>query len=102
MSCAKCGHQNPAAAKFCMNCGAPQAAAPAPRPAPAPAEGSELEARLRRLVPPELLSKLSRAQSGGAQGERRTVTILFCDVKGSTAAAETMDPEEWADLMNGV
>ncbi len=29
-------------------------------------------------------------------GERRPVTILFCDVKGSTAMAEKMDPEEWA------
>ena len=34
-------------------------------------------------------------------GERRVVTILFCDVKGSTAAAEKMDPEDWAEVMNG-
>ncbi len=27
--------------------------------------------------------------------------MLFCDVQGSTAAAEQMDPEEWADVMNG-
>ena len=35
------------------------------------------------------------------QGERRVVTILFCDVQGSTAAAEGLDPEEWAEIMNG-
>ncbi|MEO6457830.1 MAG: adenylate/guanylate cyclase domain-containing protein [Chloroflexia bacterium] len=35
-------------------------------------------------------------------GERRIVTILFCDVKGSTAMAEQLDPEEWAEIMNGV
>jgi class 3 adenylate cyclase/tetratricopeptide (TPR) repeat protein len=35
------------------------------------------------------------------EGERRVVTILFCDVKGSTAAAESMDPEDWAEVMNG-
>ena len=29
-------------------------------------------------------------------GERRVVTILFCDVKGSTTMAEKLDPEEWA------
>jgi len=28
------------------------------------------------------------------------VTILFCDVKGSTAMAEHLDPEEWAEIMN--
>lgn len=34
-------------------------------------------------------------------GERRIVTMLFCDVKGSTAAAEHLDPEDWAEIMNG-
>jgi predicted ATPase/class 3 adenylate cyclase len=33
-------------------------------------------------------------------GERRVVTILFCDVKGSTAMAEKLDPEEWAEIIN--
>ncbi|HLT19306.1 MAG TPA: adenylate/guanylate cyclase domain-containing protein [Thermomicrobiales bacterium] len=32
-------------------------------------------------------------------GERRIVTILFIDVVGSTAMAENLDPEEWAELM---
>ena len=34
-------------------------------------------------------------------GERRIVTILFCDVKGSTAMAGRLDPEEWAEVMKG-
>jgi predicted ATPase/class 3 adenylate cyclase len=38
--------------------------------------------------------------SAGLEGERRVVTILFCDVQGSTALAEVLDPEEWADIMN--
>ncbi|HEX7976558.1 MAG TPA: adenylate/guanylate cyclase domain-containing protein [Anaerolineales bacterium] len=29
-----------------------------------------------------------------------TVTILFCDVKGSTAMAEQLDPEVWAGIIN--
>jgi class 3 adenylate cyclase len=33
-------------------------------------------------------------------GERRVVTVLFCDVAGSTALAETMDPEAWTKIMN--
>ena len=36
-----------------------------------------------------------------ASSERRVVTMLFCDVTGSTAAAENLDPEEWAEIMNG-
>ena len=35
----------------------------------------------------------------GVQGERRIVTVLFCDVAGSTAMAEQLDPEEWAEIM---
>ncbi len=39
--------------------------------------------------------------SRAAEGERRVVTILFCDVKGSTALAESLDPEEWSEIMDG-
>ena len=34
-------------------------------------------------------------------GERRIVTVLFCDLKGSTALAESLDPEAWAELVDG-
>ena len=27
--------------------------------------------------------------------------MLFCDVQDSTAAAEKLDPEEWAEIING-
>jgi class 3 adenylate cyclase/tetratricopeptide (TPR) repeat protein len=33
-------------------------------------------------------------------GQRRPVTILFCDVKGSTSMAEKLDPEDWANIMD--
>jgi class 3 adenylate cyclase/tetratricopeptide (TPR) repeat protein len=35
------------------------------------------------------------------RGERRTVTMLFADIKGSTAAAEQLDPEDWTEIING-
>ena len=59
-------------------------------------------ARLEQYIPRELLTKLEAARtSGGLQSERRVVTMLFCDVTGSTAAAEILDPEEWSEIMNG-
>jgi class 3 adenylate cyclase/tetratricopeptide (TPR) repeat protein len=36
-----------------------------------------------------------------ADGARRRVTILFCDVKGSTAMAEALDPEDVMEIMDG-
>jgi class 3 adenylate cyclase len=41
-----------------------------------------------------------RSQPPGSPGERRVVTVLFCDVTGSTAMAGQLDPEEWAELMD--
>jgi class 3 adenylate cyclase/tetratricopeptide (TPR) repeat protein len=52
-------------------------------------------------MPEEFASKLRAARTERSmQGERRVVTILFCDVKGSTAMAEQLDPEDWAEIMN--
>jgi class 3 adenylate cyclase/tetratricopeptide (TPR) repeat protein len=57
---------------------------------------------LERYIPGELLRKLEAAREDGQMvGERRVVTMLFCDVKGSTAAAARFDPEEWAEIING-
>jgi class 3 adenylate cyclase/predicted ATPase len=48
------------------------------------------------------MAKLELARASGEMvGERRVVTMLFCDVKGSTAAAEQLDPEEWTEIING-
>lgn len=43
------------------------------------------------VYPPETPSGESRR--AGMEGERRLLTILFCDVAGSTALAEQLDPE---------
>jgi len=49
-----------------------------------------------------MLAKLEAARAGRSmQGERRIVTMLFCDVAGSTAMAGELDPEEWTEIMNG-
>ncbi len=61
------------------------------------------EFRLDRYLPQELVTKLEFARARNSMmGERRIITMLFCDVKGSTAAAEKVDPEIWTDIMNGV
>ena len=120
MNCPKCNTANPDGAKFCMGCGSELALACESCGAVLPAGalfcsacghkvGSVVEepqpagaARIEQYIPAELLAKLQSARaSGGMQGERLVVTMLFCDVQGSTAAAEQLDPEEWAEIMNG-
>jgi len=48
-------------------------------------------------VPPSLADKMRAAP---VTGERKPVTAVFADVVGSTALAETMDPEDWIGIMN--
>lgn len=117
MKCSRCGHENPEGSKFCAQCGnqlarvCPVCSTPA-RPDDKFCSncGNKLtqdtsEAPERdhtRYAPEEMLDKITEARSGRAmQGERRTVTMLFADIKGSTAVAETLDPEDWADIING-
>jgi len=76
---------------------------PSPRPPFSPAPLLPLSPApaaqpLDRFIPPELLAKLSEAR--GSAGERRVVTLLFCDIQGSTALAEAHDPEEWTEIVN--
>ncbi len=100
MNCPNCSAANPDHSRFCNNCG--QQLAAAPRSAALAPSAPLTPTRPAPPVPAALAEKLLAARSARAmEGERRVVTMLFCDVKGSTAAAEQLDPEEWTDIMNG-
>src|SRR5262245_4409327 len=72
-TCAACGASNEPGEKFCGGCGA-RIGAPAPAAGMAPASG-ETEAAL-------------------PAGERRQLTVLFCDLVGSTPLSQQLDAEE--------
>ena len=40
-------------------------------------------------------------QRADLSGERRHLTVLFCDLVGSTAIAGQLDPEEWGETLAG-
>lgn len=116
MTCTICGHNNSEGASFCSNCGSPLGLRCPSCESPYEAGASfcsncgtrlaaadvEPVGHFARYLPPELQRKLEAARTGRTMvGERRTITVLFADVQGSTAAAERLDPEEWADVVNG-
>lgn len=126
MKCANCSFENPGDARFCENCGksleitcpncrkpvSPGArfckscgytlhAEPAVLTPTAPSRATTSpQALINRFVTKEIASKIAAALIGSVEGERRIVTILFADIKGSTAMAEKLDPEDWAEIMN--
>ncbi len=107
MDCASCGHANAEEARFCGDCGEPlsgevrcpgcDAANPAGQRF-CNACGESLEAG-RKKVPDRLAEKI-RDSADAVEGERKQVTVLFADVIGSMALAESCDPEEWRGIMD--
>src|SRR5579862_8271603 len=79
--CPKCGADNPAGQRFCGTCGT---ALGSPAVAAASAKKSnDSPIRVAETPAPENL-----------EGERKTVTALFADIKGSTELEQDLDPEE--------
>ncbi len=83
--CPQCGAENEPGGKFCGDCGAALSIAPAARP-PSPAKDIETP-ELTLRVRPEATAEIP-------EGERKTVTALFADIKGSMELMEDLDPEE--------
>ena len=56
---------------------------------------------IRSTPPPPLAAANDQATHSAREprGERRQVTVLFCDLVGSTALAESLDPEELCEVM---
>jgi class 3 adenylate cyclase/tetratricopeptide (TPR) repeat protein len=86
--CAACGAELPGRAKFCLECGksigtGSLGAAPDPR----------------SYTPEHLAQKILTSRSA-LEGERKQVTVLFADVKGSMDLSESIDPEEWHRIMD--
>ncbi len=50
------------------------------------------------VMPKHLADKILQSKSA-LEGERKQVTVLFADVKGSMELAEQMDPEAWSEIM---
>ena len=114
MNCPRCRHENPAEARFCMACGAGL-------PARCAACGTELAAAARfcfacgqpvseiaetpkfgvpgAYTPKHLAEKILATRSA-LEGERKHVTVLFCDIASSTALADRLGAETMHTVLN--
>ena len=117
MTCPRCQHENRPQAKFCEECAAPLART-------CPQCGTQLSATAKfcsecshpvdgSLAPqqrftspqaytPKHLAERILTSKAALEGERKQVTVLFADVKGSTELLADRDPEEARKLLDPV
>jgi class 3 adenylate cyclase/predicted ATPase len=99
--CARCGFGNPPGMSFCGSCGAPLAAI-------CPTCGTSNPQRFRfcggcgaTIVRSQATASKPAHEVAAAirEAERRQLTVMFCDLVGSTALSLKIDPEELREIL---
>jgi class 3 adenylate cyclase/tetratricopeptide (TPR) repeat protein len=124
MQCPKCQFENPQGAKFCVECGNKlEVICPQCKASNAPSFKfcsecgnplTELSKQVTRVLSfDERLSKIQKylpkgltekilSQKDRIEGERKQVTVMFCDMEGFTHLSEKLGPEEIYAIMDKV
>ncbi|MBI3246176.1 MAG: AAA family ATPase [Deltaproteobacteria bacterium] len=89
--CASCGAENPSRFKFCGDCGA---SLPTQSSSPVPSSKFQVSSPQPSFPNPQ-----HPTPSTQSAGERRQLTVMFCDLVGSTALSTQLDPEELRDVV---
>jgi class 3 adenylate cyclase/tetratricopeptide (TPR) repeat protein len=93
LACTKCGSNLPVSAKFCLECG--ERVAPASTAEPARFASPDT------YTPKHLAEKILNSRAA-LEGERKLVTVLFADLKGSMELLAGRDPEEARKILDAV
>src|SRR5712691_656352 len=102
MRCSNCGSENPSDRKFCGQCGAQfllRCSQCGKENVPPFRFCGECGAALDIAVGIKIGASAPSLIT--ASGERRHLTVLFCDLVGSTEIAAQLDPEEWREVVAG-
>ena len=92
LTCSKCSTELPAGAKFCLECG---------QPVVVPSAADARFASPQAYTPKHLAEKILTSKSA-LEGERKQVTVLFADLKGSMELLADRDPEEAKRILDPV
>ena len=105
MQCANCGAENREGRRFCAGCGASLAL-----PCPACGFGNEPGENFcggcgaalgeQPSADPSVPSQPEKREAGTPEAERRQLTVMFCDLVGSTALSERLDPEDLREVIH--
>ena len=92
-ACPSCGFLNESSEKFCGGCGRSLATAPTP---------AEPRFTSPHSYTPKHLAEKILTSKAALEGERKQVTVLFADMKGSMELLADRDPEEARKLLDPV
>jgi class 3 adenylate cyclase/tetratricopeptide (TPR) repeat protein len=99
LECPRCNAKLPLGKRFCGECGHNLAVSSKPIPKELSFEGKL--AKIQRYLPGDLTQKIL-AQRDKIEGERKQVTVMFCDMEGYASLTERLGPEEIYTLMDQV
>jgi class 3 adenylate cyclase/tetratricopeptide (TPR) repeat protein len=99
LRCPSCGAEVGPVARFCEQCGAGLGAV---TPSSAGGQGQGLASNGPRVEPPDHLAQRILASRSALEGERKQVTVVFADLKGSMELLADRDPEEARALLDPV
>jgi class 3 adenylate cyclase len=115
MKCPRCQHENPQEARFCEECAAPLAPSCSNCGAPLSAtakychacahpvpSGASPPSRSPDSYTPKHLAEKILTSKAALEGERKQVTVLFADLKGSMELLADRDPEEARKILDSV
>jgi class 3 adenylate cyclase/tetratricopeptide (TPR) repeat protein len=97
--CLKCNYLNPPQFKFCNKCGS-SLIIPA-KEGPRELSFEEKLAKIQQYLPKDLTQKIL-AQRDKIEGERKQVTVMFCDMEGFTSLTEKLGSEQMYSMMDEV
>ena len=100
--CSACGVENLPQAKFCGECGAPLTGKQPAKRKPTSDSRPPVSYTPRHLAERILAEQVALEARGAPDGERKTITALFADIKDSTALIEDLDPEDARRIIDPV
>ena len=99
LHCPQCGNALPSIAEFCNKCGH-KLSLPSKAP-PKDISFDEKLTKIQRYLPKGLTEKIL-SQKDRIEGERKQVTVMFCDMEGFTPLSELLGIEEAYSIMDQV
>ena len=97
LKCPQCSTDIESNERFCAECGTKLTGSKAPDLSPL----EEKIDKIQRYLPEGLTQKIL-ANKDRIEGERKQVTVMFCDLVGFTSMSEKLDPEETYSIMDQV